>query len=385
VDERNIKQLEAKDLAGFTQCHFFAGIGVWSYALRLAGWPDSRPVWTGSCPCPSFSAAGKGGGFDDPRHLWPAWFRLIRECRPATVFGEQVDAAIGHGWLDLVQTDLEGEAYSVGKAVLGACSAGAPHKRQRLYFVAESGSIGARHVAARMGAAKQSAESEQSSAPREAKNAFNNGATVGLADTELSDWGAEYGEHRDAHRRDGLGRSDEAGELGDAASSRRQVAREHDGGPPRFAARSEQSGFTGKLEHADERRHEDRRPKGDAEMGRPSADGRGIADIRPAAQESSAGIGGMALSDGGESSDGELQRGGEQRFQQEDGFTRGFWRDAEWLWCRDGKWRPVESGTFPLAHGTSGRVGKLRGFGNAICAPVAQAFIRAYIDARELT
>src|SRR5690349_87599 len=136
VDERSIKEVWPEDLRGFTQCHFFAGIGVWSYALRLAGWPDDRPVWTGSCPCPSFSAAGKGEGFDDPRHLWPDWARLIRKCKPATLFGEQADDAIGYGWLDLVQTDLERENYAVGKAVLGACSVGAPHIRQRLYFVA---------------------------------------------------------------------------------------------------------------------------------------------------------------------------------------------------------------------------------------------------------
>lgn len=138
VDTRSIAEVRPEDLAGFSQHHFFAGIGVWSYALRLAGWPDDRPVWTGSCPCPSFSAAGKGGGFDDPRHLWPDWARLIRKCRPATLFGEQADDAIGYGWLDLVQTDLEREEYAVGKAVLGACSVGAPHIRQRLYFVAHS-------------------------------------------------------------------------------------------------------------------------------------------------------------------------------------------------------------------------------------------------------
>ena len=138
VDTRSISAVWPEDLAGFSQHHFFAGIGVWSYALRLAGWPDDRPVWTGSCPCPSFSAAGKGGGFDDPRHLWPDWARLIRKCRPATVFGEQADDAIGYGWLDLVQTDLEREDYAVGKAVLGACSVGAPHIRQRLWFVAHA-------------------------------------------------------------------------------------------------------------------------------------------------------------------------------------------------------------------------------------------------------
>jgi DNA (cytosine-5)-methyltransferase 1 len=138
VDERDIKSVRADELAGYAQHHFFAGIGIWSYALRLAGWSDDRPVWTGSCPCPSFSAAGKGQGFDDPRHLWSDWFGLIKEYRPSVVFGEQADDSIGYGWLDLVQTDLEAQDYAIGKAVLGAASVGAPHIRQRLYFVAES-------------------------------------------------------------------------------------------------------------------------------------------------------------------------------------------------------------------------------------------------------
>jgi len=60
VDERSIEDVTPNELAGFTQCHFFAGIGGWSYALRLAGWPDDQPVWTGSCPCQPFSTAGKG-------------------------------------------------------------------------------------------------------------------------------------------------------------------------------------------------------------------------------------------------------------------------------------------------------------------------------------
>ena len=138
VDERDIQTLDPDDLRGFTQCHFFAGIGGWSYALRLAGWPDDRPVWTGSCPCQPFSAAGAQAGGTDPRHLWPAWYQLIRECRPPVVFGEQVEAAVGHGWLDLVSDDLEREDYAVGAVGLPAASVGAPHIRQRLWFVAES-------------------------------------------------------------------------------------------------------------------------------------------------------------------------------------------------------------------------------------------------------
>jgi DNA (cytosine-5)-methyltransferase 1 len=138
VDERPIQDVRADDLRGFVQCHFFADIGVWSYAFRLAGWPDDREVWTGSCPCPSFSSAGKGEGFSDPRHLWPDWFRLISERRPATIFGEQVSAAIRHGWLDLVQTSLEAQDYAVGKAILTSASVGGADIRERLYFVAHA-------------------------------------------------------------------------------------------------------------------------------------------------------------------------------------------------------------------------------------------------------
>lgn len=90
VDDRSIEDVRPDDLRGFTQCHFFAGIGGWSAALRLAGWPDERPVWTGSCPCQPFSTAGRGAGFADERHLWPIWRYLIEECHPAVVFGEQV-------------------------------------------------------------------------------------------------------------------------------------------------------------------------------------------------------------------------------------------------------------------------------------------------------
>lgn len=138
VDTRSIEDVIPNELRGYTQCHFFAGIGGWPLALHLAGWPESRPVWTGSCPCQPFSQAGKGAGFDDQRDLWPSWFHLIRECRPAVVFGEQVAAAIGHGWLDRAVSDLEGRGYACGAAVLQASGANAPHKRDRLWFVANS-------------------------------------------------------------------------------------------------------------------------------------------------------------------------------------------------------------------------------------------------------
>jgi DNA (cytosine-5)-methyltransferase 1 len=138
VDERSILEVKPDDLRGYVQCHFFAGIGGWSQALRLAAIPESMQLWTGSCPCQPFSTAGQRGGFADERHLWPAFFNLIRECRPPIIFGEQVASAIGKGWLDLVQGDLESEGYACGAAVLGAHSVGAPHIRQRLYWVGDS-------------------------------------------------------------------------------------------------------------------------------------------------------------------------------------------------------------------------------------------------------
>lgn len=135
VDERSILDVKASDIAGYTQCHFFAGIGGWSYALRIAGWDDDRPVWTGSCPCQPFSSAGKQKGHGDERNLWPHWLRLIRERKPSAIFGEQVAGAIAFGWLDEVFDGLEKEAYSCAAAVLPACSVGAPHKRYRVFFV----------------------------------------------------------------------------------------------------------------------------------------------------------------------------------------------------------------------------------------------------------
>jgi DNA (cytosine-5)-methyltransferase 1 len=138
VDTRSIVDVSADELRGYTQCHFFAGIGGWSLALQLAGWPADKRVWSGSTPCQPFSTAGKGLAQADERHLWPVFFNLIKECRPEYVFGEQVASAIGKGWLDGISTDLGEEGYTCGSAVLGAHSVGSPHIRQRLYWVAYS-------------------------------------------------------------------------------------------------------------------------------------------------------------------------------------------------------------------------------------------------------
>jgi len=182
VDERSIADVTADDLRGFTQCHFFAGIGGWSYALRLAGWPDDRPVWTGSCPCQPFSNAGKQDGQDDARHLWPVFARLISECRPVAVFGEQVAGAVGFGWLDGVCADMEAHDYAVGAAVLGAHSVGAPHIRQRLWWVADS----QLPSAARLGEHGRQAQAQPKSVSSVAGNSgMGNSSGAGLQNGSL--------------------------------------------------------------------------------------------------------------------------------------------------------------------------------------------------------
>jgi DNA (cytosine-5)-methyltransferase 1 len=139
VDERDIRDIKASDLEGYTQCHFFAGIAGWSRALELAGWPEDLEVWTGSCPCQPFSLAGKQKGVKDERHLWPVWYELIKKCRPTVCFGEQTTSPAGREWLSGVRADLEELGYVVGGADLCASSVNSPQIRQRLWWVAIKG------------------------------------------------------------------------------------------------------------------------------------------------------------------------------------------------------------------------------------------------------
>lgn len=138
VDERSITDVSPDDLVSFTRCHFFAGLGLWDHALRLAGWPEGRPVWTGSCPCQPFSIAGKGLGEKDERHLWPVFRDLIDARQPPVAFGEQVASKDGRTWLAGVFADLEGMGYQRAGADLCAAGIGSPHIRQRLYWVANA-------------------------------------------------------------------------------------------------------------------------------------------------------------------------------------------------------------------------------------------------------
>jgi len=276
VDDRSISDVRPEELFEFTQCHFFAGIGIWSRALRGAGWADDRPVWTGSCPCQPFSGAGKRAGTSDERHLWPHWNHLIQECRPATIFGEQVASKDGLGWLDLVQTDMEAKDYAFGAFDLSASGFGAPHIRQRLWFVADT------------------------------DNAGSQGRIPRGPDQEREDQHGHLG--RNGSTDGGLGNTDL-----------------HDGG------------------------------HGDSTL---TSDGQARVEH-----------GSASATDG-------MERG-------PSGKTNGHWKDADWLFCRDGKWRPVEPSTCPLVDGATSRVGRLRAYGNGIVPQVAQGLIESYIETRK--
>lgn len=322
VDERSIEDVTPDDLRGFTQCHFFAGIGGWSHALRLAGWTDNRPVWTGSCPCQPFSQAGKGAGFDDERHLWPSFQWLISECRPQHVFGEQVAAGNANVWFDTVQSDLEGMDYAFGLVPFTSASIGAPHIRERAYWVAYSSSW---RYDRRTEAAGQEARTG-----------------TGIAISDCADRLANTGGER-LNRVDSLLQREESGRI---------------------------------------------------TKDMPQASGIGIADR----------VGNTNI----ERLERHIGDDGAARRERQSGSVaeasvlngplevNGFWRDADWLLCRDGKWRPVEPGTFPLVDGaaarlgrvepvvarvaSSNRIGRLKGYGNAINAQQAAHFIRSYLE-----
>ncbi len=332
VDARSILEMEAADLRGFAQCHFFAGIGGWPYALRLAGVAEDLSVWTGSPPCQPFSQAGQRKGQDDDRHLAPAFLRLVAACRPELVFGEQVASAgvLGRvvgaarksaagaddwAWFDALADALEAASYAVAASDLPAAGIGAPHIRQRLFFGAvalEPGGLGDGLGAGLQGRIGMPSRSDQCAA-RPA------GLAGGLADG-------------DGERRDGLDPLLRPTATGRFASGIPEVARRHP-------------------------------------------------------------IGRLADADGRGSGNGEIQRGGQHGCEPQDGeagllvdgaeptgasATDGVWRDADWLHCRDGRWRPVEPGTFPLADGIPGRMGLLRGYGNAIVPPLAAEFVIAF-------
>lgn len=328
VDERSITDVKPRDLEGFIQCHFFAGIGGWPLALKLAGWPATRPVWTGSCPCQPFAAAGKKTRQQDERHLWPDWRRLICERRPAEIFGEQVDDAITAGWLDDAFNDLETEAYSCAAAILPACGVGAPHRRDRIFFVAhtESGRGGS--------------GLRQGGPQRDGAISGNGGGNVDVADATSRGLGTNG-----RPEKEGWPDSDGHFDVGDA--SRDVVHTDSGRRAPGYLA-------------PEAPRHRD-----------PAApDGSHVVDSFQSRLEGHPGHG-----------DGGREPGRVDAIEDRSIAPTSAWGSAGWIEGHDGKTRRIEPSIRLLAHGVPARVGKLRAFGNAIVPQAASEFIRAYLDA----
>jgi DNA (cytosine-5)-methyltransferase 1 len=374
VDTRSIVDVSADDLVGFTQCHFFAGIGGWSHALRLAGWPDDRPVWTGSCPCQPFSVAGKGLGADDPRHLWPHFHRLIAAVRPPVVFGEQVAGAAGYGWLDGVRSDLAGEDYSCEAFDIPACAVDAPHIRSRLYWVASDvadsdGSGRADERIARL--QRQHVHDADGRGERDSRLDRANDARLEGQPGDVACAAQGRGEPRRSAAATGV-----RGDMADADCSEPRAGRSHHA-EVRGVSVAQRGAEDGSAVSA-------RGGAADGDM----ADAEGVSEREPhndecalARQDARAGAGGR----GG----GHASRNGT------------FWSDAIWLTGADGKSRRAQPGLSLLVAGVSGgvalvrpgkdgadethvysRTGALRAFGNAIVPQLAAEVISAFMEAR---
>lgn len=349
VDTRSIIDVEPQDLAGYRQCHFFAGIGGWSLAARLAGWPDDRELWTGSAPCQPFSVAGKGKAQADDRHLWPHLFRLARARRPAVLMGEQVAAAVGKDWIDGVFTDLEGIGYACGASVVPACAVDAPHRRDRLWFVAHAD--GARSTA---GIPAPAGRFEGIAGIADHGGGERLGATGRsahcrtLADADCFaggqggalDGGRDQGSSTQPWA--GLGSGDGCSAVGHAHLVGTSEEREQRGrqfgwsGSDQGACASSAVAYTGGSRSGCQGSTANHvRPQGDRPADRPG--GRGDACDSP-------------------------------------------WAGAGWLIGHDGKARRFEPSIRLLAHGIPARVGRLRAYGNAIVPQVAAEVIGAYMD-----
>ena len=442
VDIRSIVDVSPDDLRGFTQAHFFAGIGGWSHALRLAGWPDDRPIWTGSCPCQPFSVAGKGAGVDDPRHLWPHFHRLITAVRPPVVMGEQVAGAAGYGWLDGVRADLETEGYASRGVDIPACAVDAPHIRSRLYWIASDvahpSNDGAGGDIRAVGDSERGALAAGPTGLRQTHrqggadwlDARSAGDVGDANNTRLEGQGsAQCGElwaHRQIEPRGGYS------DVADADHERRDgidaLLRQGEGG--RVTGDIHEAAGDGSSHMADAEcrgRESGAIPTANEAAVISSQNGSGSSGPSHVADANNAQRGphaeGRCNDDNGQNAGREEEASGRQlggaadhdvadadyrrSFAQPDrdnrtldgticreegagdqlairsasrGANGTFWSDHIWLTGADGKARRAQPGIPLLAYGIPNRVGKLRAYGNAIVPQVAAEVIGAYMD-----
>lgn len=351
VDERSITEVRPDDLIGFDRVHFFSGIGTWDYCLNQSGWGD-RPIWTASLPCQPFSAAGKGLGKADERHLLPHFLELVRECRPATILGEQVAAAIGHGWLDDLYAEMEACEYAIGSAVIGAHSIGSPHIRQRLYWVANSN----------YERSQRRTRAERTDQQLVGKNGVVDGMVYSNeSGSQQRIETAEAARHRDTAEStgsiNGFGDPEHEQHQWRLSGSGKEFSQNRKRSAGEFAGSSEIIGLGN------------------------SGIATGERDTGELCNEENS-ISGERLIDGTVS----------LRFADAS--------EIDWIYCRDNKYRPVKPGILPLVDGVArgmvhssdpsepinangtqeARAIRLKGYGNAIQAQTAIAFITAFMS-----
>jgi DNA (cytosine-5)-methyltransferase 1 len=376
----DILDVRPRDLDRYNQVHAFAGIGIWSGSLRDAGYRDTDHVWTGSCPCQPFSAAGQRGGFADERHLWPAFFHLIEQCRPPKVFGEQVASPDGLQWLDLVSSDLEGAHYAIGAADL--CAAG-------ITMAAGETEVGQPTLEWIRGAVQSCPDPFLAAELRDYADWFDREAGIGPAHIrQRLCWMAHAEPQHNGRRSSGAATWVELTDIGSTSG----VAYADEGQRGRIADRQgcePDRATTGRQQR-----------DGELEPGR-AVERLGISDRSGWAQRrepaeamghgrSAVTAGGVHIERGPDSVVGVAHDAGSQgRSEHRDGADQrparpsslAGWIRADWIICTDGKARPIEPGTFPLAHGQSNRVGRLRAYGNAMHRAKITQFILAADEA----
>ena len=401
VDERSIIDVRPHELTRYTQQHFFAGIGGWSLALRLAGWPADLPVWTGSCPCQPFSAAGNQRGLDDERHLWPEFLRLIAKCKPAIIFGEQVCSVAVTG-------KQQGKGCSLSE-IISVSQLSAPRKAssiQKGRSIRSGQALDGFAEAYRRGLLRGEWDSVQSGwwANMGQSIVGSDKPIVGICSQQYQD-SAARGEQRDG----GLGRCENArncqGDNGKADSSIERALRKARQEFDEAVRGAWSAGVRIDLESIGYAFGASDVPA--ASVGAPhirqrlfwvaDSDGsklrnRGLQCRRGLLQqpkdEATRGLADTEHNDGRSDQQSRLE-----------GHCAGAWSDYDSIPCLDGKARRVESGTFPLVAGipkgvvpsgdpslqevqatAEGRVMRLRGYGNSIVPQVAAEFIRAFMS-----
>jgi DNA (cytosine-5)-methyltransferase 1 len=149
VGWNNVAHVEIDSFCNKVVAYHFPESQCFTDIKQFNGKPfrNTIDIISGGFPCQPYSAAGKRLGTADDRHLWPSMRRVISEIQPSWVVGENVRGLTNwNGGLvfDQVQADLEAEGYEVLPFLLPACAVNAPHRRDRIWFIAHSGTWDAR-------------------------------------------------------------------------------------------------------------------------------------------------------------------------------------------------------------------------------------------------